>query len=298
VPDETQSRSFQGVLCGLGAYLIWGFTPVYWKGLQAYPPVEILSHRILWSLAVGLLLLWLTRGFAAWRSVLRAPRELGAVGAAAGLLGANWLIFLYAVMTDRVLATSLGYYLNPLVNVLLGFFVLGERLRPVQWVAVACAAVGVASYLVVLGALPWIAVLLAVSFGLYGLIRKQAPVAPVTGFGVEMTLLSGPALGYLLWLNADGGASLPAGSLGTDTWLAASGVITAAPLLLFNAAAKRLALITVGILQYIAPSIGFVLAVVAYGEPFDAVHAWTFGWVWTGLALFTFESWRETRRAR
>ena len=294
--DETESRSFQGVLYGLGAYLIWGFTPAYWKGLQAYPPVELLGHRILWSLIVGLLLLGLTRGFAAWWGVLRSPRELTAVGAAAALLGTNWLIFLYAVMTERVLATSLGYYLNPLVNVLLGFFVLGERLRPLQWLAVGCATVGVASYLFVLGALPWIAVLLALSFGLYGLIRKQAPVAPVTGFGVEMTLLSVPALLYLAWLNAAGEGSLPTGGLATDGWLAAAGVVTAAPLLLFNGAAKRLALITVGVLQYIAPSIGFVLAVVAYGEPFDTVHAWTFGWVWTGLVLFTFESWREARR--
>ena len=181
---------------------------------------------------------------------------------------------------------------------LLGFFVLGERLRPLQWLAVGCATVGVASYLLVLGSLPWIAVLLALSFGLYGLIRKQAPVAPVPGFGVEMTLLSVPALLYLVWLNAAGDGSLPTGRVGTDAWLAAAGVVTAAPLLLFNGAAKRLALITVGVLQYIAPSIGFVLAVVAYGEPFDTVHAWTFGWVWTGLVLFTFESWREARRAR
>lgn len=295
--DDATRQTTQGVLCGIGAYLVWGFTPAYWKLLQQYAPLELLGHRILWSLVVGLVLVTASRGFGECLRVLRTPQRSAPVLLAALLLATNWLVFLYAVMDGQVLATSLGYYLNPLVNVLLGFFVLGERLRPLQWLSVGCAVVGVSYYLFALGSLPWIAVLLAVSFGLYGLIRKRAAVAPVTGFGVEMAFLSVPAVGFLLWQRAEGGASLPAGDWTTDAIVAASGLVTAVPLLLFNAAAKRLPLITVGILQYIAPTIGFLLAVLAFGEPFDSVHVWTFGWVWTGLVLFTLASWSEARRS-
>lgn len=296
--EETESRAAHGIFYGLGAYLVWGFTPAYWKMLREYDALELLGYRILWSLVAAMLILLVTRSFAEFGRVLRTPRRLVSVGVAAGLLAANWLVFLYAVMSEQVLATSLGYYLNPLINVVLGFVVLGERLRPLQWLAVACAATGVGHYIFALGALPWISVFLAMSFGLYGLIRKQVQVEPVVGFGIEMTVLAGPALLCLTWIGFAGRLSIPVGNWSTDALVASSALITATPLLLFNAAVKRLTLITVGILQYIAPSIGFALAVVAYGEPFDAVHAWTFGWVWSGLALFTLESFLEARRTR
>ena len=298
MPREPRSREATGVLYGIAAYSIWGFAPVYWKVVRAFDPVELLAHRVLWSLVVAMILLAVTGGFAEYRAALRSRRHVAPVALASLLLAVNWLVFIFAVANEQVLATSLGYYLNPLVNVVLGLFVLGERLRPVQWIAVAIATFGVGQYVWVLGELPWISVVLAISFGLYGLVRKMAPVEPVAGFGVETTLLVFPALGYIGWLVSRGAAEVPIGAPGMDALIAASGLITAAPLVLFNATARRLQLVTVGILQYIAPSISFVLAVAAYGEPFEAVHAWTFGCVWFALGLFTVESVVVNRRAR
>lgn len=292
---KPRSREATGVLFGLAAYSIWGFVPAYWKVLRAFEPVEILAHRVLWSFAIALLLIAWTRGFADFRAALRSRRQWVPVAAASLLLGVNWLVFIFAVANEQVMATSLGYYLNPLINVVLGMAVLGERMRPIQLIAVAIAAIGVGQYIFVLGELPWISVVLATTFGLYGLVRKMAPVEPVAGFGVEMTLLSLPAAGYLAWLSSDGRAALPVGDLGMDAFIAASGLITAAPLLCFNAAARRLEFVTIGVLQYIAPSITLILAVAAYDEPFESVHAVTFGCVWLALALFTAEAWRTAR---
>jgi len=295
VPREPRSREATGVLYGLAAYGIWGFAPVYWKLMRELDSVEVLAHRVLWSFVVGMILLAGTSGFRAYWRVLRDWRHATRIGIAGVLLAINWLVFIYAVAIDQVMATSLGYYLNPLLNVVLGLAVLGERMRPIQWAAVGLAALGVVQYVYVLGELPWISVVLAGSFGLYGLIRKMGTVDPVPGFAAETTLLSVPALGYVLWLFAQGGAVLPVGSLEVDALVAASGLITAAPLVLFNAAAQRLPLITVGILQFLAPSIALVLAVAVYDEPFGRVHAWTFGCVWAGLLIFTLESWYANR---
>jgi chloramphenicol-sensitive protein RarD len=294
--EEARSREAAGVFYGLGAYAIWGFAPVYWKVLRALDPAEVLAHRVVWSFVVGMLLLAGTRRFAAYRATLVDWRHAVPVGIAAVLLAINWLVFIYAVATERVLATSLGYYLNPLLNVVLGLAVLGERLRPLQWIAVGLASFGVGQYVWGLGELPWISVVLAGTFGLYGLVRKMGQVEPIPGFGVETTLLCLPALAYIGWLASQGRSALPVGSLGMDAFIAASGLLTAAPLVLFNAAARRLPLITVGILQFLAPSIALVLAVVVYDEPFERVHAWTFGFVWAGLVVFTAESWLANRR--
>jgi chloramphenicol-sensitive protein RarD len=285
-----------GVFFGLAAYGIWGVAPAYWRVLHEYSPVEMLAQRVLWSglLAIGLLAV--TGGFAGFRQVARSPRHTLPVALAAVLLAFNWLVFIYAVSTDRVVATSLGYYLNPLFNVVLGLFVLGEKLRPIQWVAVSIAAFGVGQYIFVLGELPWIAVALAASFSLYGLVRKTTPVMPLVGFGIEMAVLALPSLGALLVLHQLGRAELPSGDLGLDAFVAASALLTAAPLLCFNAAAKRLTLVSLGILQYIAPSMSLVLAIWLWGEPFETVHAVTFGCVWLALALFTADSlWRMRR---
>jgi chloramphenicol-sensitive protein RarD len=205
-------------------------------------------------------------------------------------------VFIYAVATDRVIATSLGYYLNPLVNVMFGLLVLDERLRPLQWVAVSIAAFGVGYYILSVGELPWISVTLAGTFGLYGLVRKLAPVEPVDGFGIEMAVLAGPSLALLVGLHLLGDAELPTGDLGTDALVACSGLLTAAPLLCFNAAARRLPLVTVGILQYIAPSMTLVLAVTLWDEPFGAEQAVTFGCVWAALAIFSLEPFFSFRR--
>lgn len=296
MPRAPHSREATGVLYGLVAYSIWGFAPAYWKALQDFAPIEVLAHRVLWSALIAMGLLAATRRFGEYRTALRSPRAVLPVAVASLLLGTNWFVFIFAVASGQVLATSLGYYLNPLINVVLGLLVLRERLRPLQWLAVAIAAFGVGQLVYALGELPWISLVLAVSFGLYGLVRKLAPVEPVAGFGVETTLLSVPALGFVLWLAVEGRGTIPRGELGWDAFIAASGLLTAAPLVLFNAAARRLPLVTIGVLQYLAPSIAFVLAVAVYGEPFAGVHAWTFGCVWLALGVFAVEAWLASRR--
>jgi chloramphenicol-sensitive protein RarD len=286
------------VLFGVSAYVIWGMAPAYWKAVQDYPTLELTAHRVLWSGVLAVLLLALTGGFRVLRRVAVSPRHVLPVAGASLLLGVNWLVFIYAVSTDRIIATSLGYYLNPLLSVVLGMVVLGERLRPAQWLAVGIAALGVGLYILALGELPWIAVALALSFGLYGLIRKTTPVDPIVGFGIEMAVLSIPCAALVVGLSLSGRAELPTGHLGMDALIAGSGLLTAAPLLCFNAAAKRLLLVTVGMLQYIAPSMALVLAVVAYHEPFERVHALTFGCVWLALGIFTVESLWNARGRR
>ena len=296
IVNDSASTQRTGLLYGLVAYVIWGLAPAYWKAVGDYPAIELLAMRVLWSSLIAVALLAATRGFRSFRAIASSRRHALPVAGAALLLAVNWLVFIYAVSTDRVMATSLGYYLNPLVNVMFGLFVLGERLRPLQWVAVSIASFGVVYYIVALGELPWISVTLAGSFGLYGLIRKLAPVEPLDGFGIEMAVLAVPSLAVIGVLHALGRAELPAGDLGIDALVAASGLLTAAPLLCFNAAARRLPLVTVGILQYIAPSMALVLAVVLWGEPFGAVQAVTFGCVWAALVLFSFEPIWSLRR--
>jgi chloramphenicol-sensitive protein RarD len=286
------------VLFGLVAYATWGLAPAYWKPVGDVSPLELLAYRVFWSSAIAVGLLALTKSFAGFRAVFTTPRMLFPVAAAAFLLAMNWLVFIYAVSIDQVVATSLGYYLNPLLNVVLGLAILGERLRPIQWMAVAIAASGIITYVFTLGELPWISVALASSFALYGLVRKTAPVEPIIGFAVEMAVLLVPCAVVVWWLSSGGEAQFPYGTLGKDAYIALSGVITALPLICFNAAAKRLPLVTVGILQYIAPSMTLALAVLLWDEPFEAVHGWTFGAVWIALAIFTVEAVLHARRAR
>ncbi|MCA9512546.1 MAG: EamA family transporter RarD [Myxococcota bacterium] len=292
---SARTNESSGFAFGVAAYGLWGLAPAYWKLLADVSPVELLAHRILWSLVVAAVLLVATRSLGAWRRVMASPRHALPVALAAALLASNWLVFIHAVATGQVLATSLGYYLNPLLSVVLGLAVLGERLRRVQWIAVAIAAAGVAGYVVAVGELPWISVFLAGTFGLYGLVRKLAPVEPIVGFGVEMAVMAAPAAALVAWLAHGGEARLPFAAWGApsparDAVVAASGLVTAAPLLCFNAAARRLPLVMVGILQYIAPSMTLALAVGVYGEPFGGAQAVTFGCVWVALAIFTVDS--------
>jgi chloramphenicol-sensitive protein RarD len=288
------SASTLGVLYALGAYGIWGFAPIYWRALASVPAPQQLAHRVLWSLAVGVALVLLTRRAAELRSVLRSRRHVLPMLLSALLIGTNWGVFLYAVETDRVLDTSLGYYINPLISVLMGTLLLRERLRPWQIAAVALAAVGVVQLAVSFGKLPWIALVLAVSFALYGLVRKLAPVMPVVGFAFEAAVLAPLGGAYLLFLGSQGGESADA-TLVARVLLVGSGAFTAMPLLFFNGAAKRLPLSTVGLFQYIAPSISFVLAVALYDEPFTRSHAITFGCVWLALAIYSLDSLRAAR---
>jgi chloramphenicol-sensitive protein RarD len=286
------SHSSEGVLYAVAAYGFWGLTPLYWKWVEAVPPPELLGHRILWSCAVGVALVSAARAWPELRRCLVSRRHGLPILAAAALLAVNWLVFLWAVATDRVIATSLGYYVTPLVNVALGVGFLGERLSRPQLAALALATLGVVTLAVHLGEPPWIALALAGSFGLYGLVRKAAAVAPSAGFGLEMLILAPPAAAYLLALGAEGGAVLPGAGAGVQALVAGTGIVTAAPLWWFNRAARELRLATLGFFQYLSPSIALGLAVFAFGEPFTATHAFAFGCVWLALALVSLEALR------
>jgi chloramphenicol-sensitive protein RarD len=289
---NTDRERSAGALYALLAYGIWGVAPIYWKATRFVPPAELLAYRVLWSFAVALLLIVALRSAGdLWRA-LRSPRSAAAAVLAGLLLAANWLTFIWAVQNDRILATSLGYYINPLVNVLFGLLLLRERLTRAQSLAVLLAAAGVALETLALGELPWIALVLAGSFGLYGLVRKLGPAAPLTGFAIETLTLAPLAAGYLAWVDA---SALPPDA-GAQLLIAGAGPLTAAPLLAFASAAKRLPLSLLGMFQYVAPSIALVIAVALYGEPFTRAHIASFGCVWLALGLTMWDSLQRAPR--
>jgi chloramphenicol-sensitive protein RarD len=291
------SRAASGAAFASAAFGAWGLLPIYWKALSDVPLLELLAHRIWLSAAFALVLLAATRRIGVAREVLAQPRARNALVASASLIALNWGLFIFSVARGDVLASSLGYFLNPLVNVALGVVFLRERLRPLQAAAVSIAAAGMGVLAVASGGLPWISLALAVSFGFYGLLRKAAPVTPVVSLAVETTLLAPLALGYVAWLGLSGEAGLGRVSGGTIALLAASGVLTGLPLLAFAAAAARLRLATLGLFQYLAPSLHFLLAVGLYGEPFAGPQLVAFGSVWVGLALYSADSIRAARAA-
>jgi chloramphenicol-sensitive protein RarD len=283
-----------GITFALAAYGIWGFAPAYWRQLSSIPAAELTAWRALCSAALGIALLLLTRRSRDLVRVLGSARALLPLALSAALLGINWLVFIYAVQTDRVTDTSLGYYANPLVSVALGFAVLGERLRRAQWIAVAIAAAGVLWWTARLGGLPWISAALAVSFALYGLVRKMVPISSLLGFALEMLFLA-PLAALFLVARPPGSLALPGASAGVDAWLAASGAVTAAPLVFFASATRRLPLVAVGLFQYLSPSLALLLAVLWFGERFTRDHAISFGFVAVALAIFTLDALRSTR---
>ncbi|TPV93808.1 MAG: EamA family transporter RarD [Myxococcales bacterium FL481] len=283
-----------GLGYGLAAFGIWAFAPLFWKLLVHVPAVEVLAHRVIWAAIVfSLLARW--QGLSPWRS-WRQPKLRWVFLASAGLLATNWGVFVYAVETERVLHASLGYFINPMVSVLLGALVLGERLRRLQWFATAFAVAGVAQLAAGAGGVPWIAMVLAGSFGTYGLVRKLAPRGALEGSTLESWVMAPIGLIYVGWSLAPPSTStLSGGDMGL---LALSGPITAAPLLLFAHAARRLPLSTIGFLQYVAPTGQFLIAVVAFGEAFEAVHLRSFACIWMGVGLFSFDVWRHRVRER
>ena len=288
----------RGVFFALAAFTSWGLLPVYWKLLAGIPAHEILMHRLLWTGVFAALLVAIASRGAEVRAILRSPRYLLALTASSLLLAGNWLTFIWAVNRGQIVATSLGYYLNPIVSVALGVLVLRERLRPLQLVAVGLAAAGVVAFGVLRGELPWIALVLASSFALYGLIRKTVPVASIAGIAVETGIIAPFAALAIAWREGHGaGAFSNAAALGghKPVLLIASGVVTALPLIWFASATRRLRLATVGILQYIAPSIALAVAVLFYDEPFTRAHAVAFACIWTALALYSLETWRASR---
>ena len=292
------SNEQKGILYALSAFLIWGVCPIYFKWLTAVPAGEILTHRIIWSCVLLLVLLVVTRQGYKVRQVLRQPRQLLNLTLSALLVAGNWLLFIWSVNHNHLLEASLGYYINPLLNILLGMLFLGERLRRLQWLAVGLATLGVVVQVVMIGHLPWIALTLAGSFGIYGLIRKKIPVDAQSGLFVETLLLLPLALFYLLAIADSPTSDMSANPLSLNLLLLAAGVVTTVPLLLFTAGARLIPLSTLGFIQYLGPSLMFLLAITLYGEPIQGAKLLTFGFIWLALALFSAESWRYARRQR
>jgi chloramphenicol-sensitive protein RarD len=285
-----------GTAFALAAYGLWGVMPAYWKQLAPIPAAELTAWRALCSAASGVLMLVLLRRSRDVVRALRSARDALPIAISAALLGVNWLVFIFAVQTDRITDTSLGYYVNPLVSVALGFAVLGERLRPAQWIAVAVAGGGAVWWTARLGGLPWISAALAVSFALYGLVRKLVPISSLAGFALEMLFLAPLALVFLA-VQPSGSLALPGASAGVLAWFAASGLVTAAPLVFFASATRRLPLTAIGIFQYLSPSLALLIALLWYGEPFTRDHAISFGFVAVALSIFTLDALRSTREA-
>jgi chloramphenicol-sensitive protein RarD len=291
-----ERRAQAGFFYGLAAYGLWGVMPIYFKWLKAVPSIDIVAHRIVWSLIVLLLLVTIAKAWDQVRAAVRSRKALAMLFVTAMLIGGNWLLYVYAINSGHILAGSLGYYLNPLANILLGRFILKERLTKVQWVAVGIAAAGIA--VLAAGALGtlWISLTLCFSFATYGLLRKIIHVESLAGLTIETALLAPIALG---WLLLGGAIGQPMGSGGRETaLLMAAGVVSTVPLLCFTAAARRLAYSTVGMLQFLAPTLQFLLAVAVYDEPFSTAHGIAFGCIWTALALYVSAIVRDLRLAR
>ncbi|MFG3703338.1 EamA family transporter RarD [Micromonospora sp. NPDC047670] len=287
-----------GYLYGFGAYLLWGFFPLYLKLLRPAGPMEILAHRIVWSVAFVALLLATMRNVGFLRALLRRPRALAGIGAAAALIAVNWGTYIYGVNSDRVVETALGYFINPLVVVLLGVTVLRERLRPAQWAALGIGGLAVAVLTVDYGRLPYLALVLALSFAGYGLVKKRLGLPAAEGLFVESAVLALPALAYLGWLAADGGATFGHVSVGHTALLVSAGAATAIPLLLFAGAANRLPLTGLGMLQYLAPILQLGCGVLIFHEPMPPARLAGFALVWAALIVFTVDAVRNSRRAR
>lgn len=278
-----------GMLYAAGAYILWGLFPIYFRALQDFSPLEILLQRVVWALIFVLIVLALRRQWSWIGRVRRQPKVLAGFAASATLLSVNWYIYIWAVNNGHVVDSSLGYFITPLVNVLLGLLLLQERMRPMQWTAVMLAAAGVAWLTWQAGHLPWIGLGLALSFGSYGLLRKTAALGPLEGLSLETLLLFPLAFGSLAVMARHGQNTFLHASAASKWLVAASGPITAVPLLLFAAGARRIPMSSLGFLQYIAPSLQLLLGVWLYGEPFGGARLVGFAVIWSALAVYTLE---------
>ncbi|WP_227370595.1 EamA family transporter RarD [Halomonas sp. M20] len=292
-PDKEVTR---GVLLGLFAYLWWGCFPLFFALFEGVPAWEVLVHRVIWSCLFLALLVTVLRRWSPVLGALRHPQRLGRVLACAVLIALNWGIYIYAVETRHVFQASLGYFLTPLVNVLLGMLILKERMRLLQGMAVGLATLAIVIQLVVLGELPWITLCLALSFGTYGLFRKQVPLDGVTGLFVETLLLLPVALIALFWLINAGYSHFMIGDAQANLLLMASGVVTALPLIAFAGATHRLRLATIGFLMYINPTIQFFIALLVFEEPLRPIQLVTFVMIWIGLAMYSYAAWQGRSR--
>ncbi len=295
---EHQQNKRLGIAAALAAFGTWGLVPIYFKWLSHVSAIEILVHRVVWSIPVLVAFLLIRDGRKFVTKMVLPPKAIATLLLSGALVATNWLVFVWAVTNDQILETSLGYFINPLVNVVLGLVFLKERLTRAQVFAVSIAAAGTAYLAWYLGQAPWISLVLALSFGFYGLVRKQLAVGPMTGLLWEAMLLALPALGALVWLHTGTGIQFGAESASTDWLLVGTGILTILPLVWFNTAAQNLPLTTVGFFQYMAPSITFILAVFVYDEPFNQGYAVAFGCIWLSLVMVSLESAFRPRRNR
>jgi len=286
----------RGFLLGVAAYSMWGVFPLYWTLLEPAGAVEILAHRVAWSLVVMVGLTFALRRTSQLKAILHSRRLLTLLTVASVVIGLNWGGFIWGVNHHRVVEVSLGYFINPLVTVVLGVVVLGERLRPLQWTAIGIATVAVVGLTLDYGHPPWIAFLLAGSFGTYGLAKKKAGVEAVESLTFETLVLTPIALGYLVWLSADGSSSFGSDGLDHSLLLASTGLVTAVPLICFGAAAIRVSMTTIGLLQYLAPTIQFALGILFFHEEMTPAKWVGFALVWLALAIFTSEALRHRGR--
>lgn len=286
------TQEVAGLGYGISAFTIWSLTPLYFKELTDLGPVEVVAHRILWCGALLLVFLTVTRQWPAVLQAFSSRRVLITLMASAAINALNWSVFIWSVISDQIIASALGYFLSPLFSVTFGLLLLRERLSPLKWLALACAAAGVAIRFVSLGELPWISLTIGAAFGVYGLLRKTVAANSSVGLFTECVLMSPFCLGWLLWLDHIGSGAFGSAGIDRDAYIALSGLITAVPLLLYASAARRVQLATVGLMQYIAPSVYLVMATVLYGESFGIFETITFGLIWTALILYTAEIWR------
>lgn len=295
--SPTAPVSASGLLPALGAYVIWGFLPLYLLLVRSVPAIEFVGWRIIWTLPLCLLIVAYRRQFPELIAALKSPRSLMALGLSAALIGVNWFVYIWAIMAGEVYAASIGYYLNPLINVLLGTLFLSERLSRRQWLAVAIALVAVV--LLAAGAFTslWISLILAFSFAFYGLVRKQVAVGSLPGLTIESAILLAPAAAIAAWY----AASPQGSSFGHDAWMSGliifSGVVTAVPLLLFAIAARRMDYSTLGFIQYLAPTIVFLLGLFVFEQPLAPVKLVSFVLIWIAVAIFASDLWARRRRA-
>ncbi|MEU8709628.1 EamA family transporter RarD [Streptomyces sp. NPDC048565] len=293
-----KSEQRAGLLYGIGAYGMWGIVPLFWPLLEPSGAVEILAHRMVWSLGVVAVALLFVRRWAWIGELIRQPRRLGLIAIAATVISVNWGLYIWSVNNGHVVEASLGYFINPLVTIAMGVLLLGERLRPAQWIAVATGFAAVLVLAIGYGQPPWISLVLAFSFATYGLAKKKVGMGGLESLAAETAVLFVPALGFLLWLGASGDATFLAGGAGHGALLAATGLVTAIPLVCFGAAAIRVPLSVLGLLQYLAPVFQFALGILYFHEEMPPERWAGFALVWVALMLLTWDALRTARRTR
>lgn len=296
-PSERDDAITGALAAGMG-YSLWGLSIVFYKQLTHVPPFEVLAHRSVWSVLLTIVVVLALRRSDRLIALLRNRKSMLTLTCTALLIGSNWFVFILSINQARVLETSLGYYINPLVSVLLGVLFLGEKLSRPQMAAVGFALLGVINFAVVIGTLPWISLYLAFSFAAYGYLRKVSRIEPLEGLFVEVSLLLPLAIAYLGWLHAHGGMYLETSGWYETTFLILTGPMTTVPLILFVYGAQRIRLATLGLMQYLAPTAQFLIAVNVYGEPIKPMQLITFALIWLALAIFSFDTWRKERELR